>query len=145
MPTPVSGAASAAAYTATASGPQTNRPDQVGQDMFLKLLVAQLKFQDPSKPADPAQFISQTAQFQQVNQTDALIKAITANNLSQRAMSAGSLIGQRGTFTSEDGQPVSGVITAVSLTDSDPKVTVNGQQFPLSRLTNLAAPTTSTN
>ena len=34
-----------------------------GQDAFLKLLVAQLKYQDPSKPADSTQFMAQTAQF----------------------------------------------------------------------------------
>ena len=36
------------------------------QDTFLKLLVAQLKYQDPSNPADSTQFLAQTAQFTQV-------------------------------------------------------------------------------
>lgn len=134
---PVSGV-TAADYNAVASTGSVQRNDQMNQDTFLKLLVAQLRFQDPSKPADPAQFIAQSATFTQVSKTDELIKAVTANNLSQRAMSAGVLVGQQATFTGEDGRPVTGVITSVSLTDTDPVATINGQQIPISRLTNLA-------
>jgi flagellar basal-body rod modification protein FlgD len=33
------------------------------QNVFLQLLVAQLKYQDPQKPADGTQFVTQLAQF----------------------------------------------------------------------------------
>jgi flagellar basal-body rod modification protein FlgD len=36
--------------------------------MFLQLLVAQLKNQDPLNPADPTTFMTQLAQFQQLEQ-----------------------------------------------------------------------------
>ena len=55
------------------------------QQMFLQLLVAQLKNQDPTSPSDPAQFVAQLAQFSQLEQviairqdTDALSAAATA-------------------------------------------------------------------
>jgi flagellar basal-body rod modification protein FlgD len=38
----------------------------VGEDVFLKLLVAQLKNQDPTSPADPMAFVTQLAQFSQL-------------------------------------------------------------------------------
>jgi flagellar basal-body rod modification protein FlgD len=41
----------------------------VSRDSFLKLLVAQLKNQDPLEPSDGAQFIAQLAQFSQLEQT----------------------------------------------------------------------------
>ena len=45
------------------------RSNDLGQkDIFLKLLVAQMKFQDPSKPQDPTQMASQLAQFNMVEQ-----------------------------------------------------------------------------
>lgn len=35
----------------------------IGQDEFLKILLTQLKFQDPLKPMDNQQFVAQLAQF----------------------------------------------------------------------------------
>jgi len=46
--------------------------------MFLQLLVAQLKNQDPLNPSDPAQFMSQLAQFQQLEQSMNTGQDITA-------------------------------------------------------------------
>src|SRR3982750_2575721 len=42
---------------------------QVTKNMFLKLLVAQIKNQDPMSPADGVQFLTQLAQFTQLEQT----------------------------------------------------------------------------
>jgi flagellar basal-body rod modification protein FlgD len=54
------------------------------QSTFLQLLVAQLKNQDPSTPSDPTQFVSELAQFSQLEQTiqirtdaDAINKSLT--------------------------------------------------------------------
>ena len=40
----------------------------LGQDSFLKLLVEQLKHQDPLSPQDSAQFVAQLAQFNSLEQ-----------------------------------------------------------------------------
>ncbi|WP_419900212.1 flagellar hook assembly protein FlgD [Roseomonas sp. USHLN139] len=48
-------------------------------DRFLKLLTAQMKYQDPMDPTDPTQFVAQLAQFSQVEQqtkTNALLQGI---------------------------------------------------------------------
>jgi flagellar basal-body rod modification protein FlgD len=42
---------------------------QVNKNMFLQLLVAQIKNQDPLNPSDGAQFLTQLAQFQQLEQS----------------------------------------------------------------------------
>ena len=59
--------------SATAAGTSTSSStpassSTVTKDMFLKLLVAQIKNQDPLNPADGTQFLTQLAQFQQVEQ-----------------------------------------------------------------------------
>ena len=40
------------------------------RDAFLKLLVAQLKYQDPSKPVDASEMISQSASLSVVDKLD---------------------------------------------------------------------------
>jgi flagellar basal-body rod modification protein FlgD len=42
---------------------------QVTKNMFLQLLVAQIKNQDPMSPSDGVQFLTQLAQFQQLEQS----------------------------------------------------------------------------
>jgi flagellar basal-body rod modification protein FlgD len=44
-------------------------PGAVDKNMFMKLLVAQLRNQDPMKPTDGMQFVAELAQFQQLEQT----------------------------------------------------------------------------
>ena len=44
-------------------------PAAVDKNMFMKLLVAQLRHQDPMKPTDGMQFVAELAQFQQLEQT----------------------------------------------------------------------------
>lgn len=69
----------------------------VSQEMFLKLLVEQLKHQDPLNPADGTQFVAQLAQFSNLEQTaqmredlDAILKQLTAGTAPPAAPAAGS-------------------------------------------------------
>lgn len=53
----------------SASAPQsgtTSKPPT--EQMFLQLLVAQMKNQDPTNPSDPTQFVTQLAQFSQLEE-----------------------------------------------------------------------------
>jgi len=54
-----------------------NASDAMGKDQFLTLLVAQLQYQDPLKPAEDTQFISQLAQFSQLEFTQNSTAAIS--------------------------------------------------------------------
>jgi flagellar basal-body rod modification protein FlgD len=58
----------AAANTAQTQQPSTQPARNLDKDAFLKLLVAQIKNQDPLKPSDGAQFLAQLAQFSQLEQ-----------------------------------------------------------------------------
>lgn len=59
---------SSGASGAAAAAPGGN--EQVSKNMFLQLLVAQIKNQDPLNPADSIQFVTQLAQFTQLEQAE---------------------------------------------------------------------------
>ena len=83
---PVSNAATAAPAApapAAPNKPAATSPSLATQDMFLRLLVTQLKNQNPLNPADGTQFVTQLAQFttlEQETQTrtdlDAILKTL---------------------------------------------------------------------
>ena len=69
--TPATGAGSSGSSGASAaSSIPTN--DTPTESMFLQLLVAQMKYQDPTSPQDPSQFVAELANFSQVEQTLAI-------------------------------------------------------------------------
>lgn len=111
--TTVSSATSAPSSTQTQNETQTTSgASTLDYDAFLKLLTAQMKFQDPTKPMDSTQFVSQLASFSNVEQAiktnsklDALITTMSLNQ-------ADGLIGK--TVTSSDGT-VSGKVKAVQI------------------------------
>ncbi|MGH9942502.1 MAG: flagellar hook assembly protein FlgD [Pyrinomonadaceae bacterium] len=60
-----------AALSAGTNQPATapaGKPKQSDRDMFMTLLVEQLKHQDPLAPQDGAQFVAQLAQFNSLDQ-----------------------------------------------------------------------------
>ena len=68
----------AASNTSTAGKTAPATGDTVTKNMFLQLLVAQIKNQDPMSPSDGVQFLSQLAQFQQLENGMNMGQDITA-------------------------------------------------------------------
>lgn len=137
MPDAVSGAAGATAtYSATTS---VDRGDQMGKDTFLKLLVAQMKYQDPGNPADTNQLMAQTATFSQVEKLEEIAKQNASMLALQRSSSAGAMVGQTVTWTDSTGAAKTGVVTSVRLaTDkAEAEATIGGVAVPLGRITHV--------
>jgi flagellar basal-body rod modification protein FlgD len=100
--------------TATAS--QVNRTDtagSLGQDAFLKLLVAQMQNQDPTSPQDSGQMMAQLASFSQVSQLQSVVSSQQAMALQQDFTGAVSLIGKSVTYTNATGTQSTGTVSAV--------------------------------
>src|SRR5690348_5278401 len=104
------------------------------QDTFLKLLVAQLKYQDPSNPADSTQFLAQTAQFTQVEKLGQIADMMQA----QQLIGASSLVGRTVTYQDANGATQTGVVTTVKLNgDSEPTLMVGNTDVQLSKVTEV--------
>jgi flagellar basal-body rod modification protein FlgD len=80
-PAPVTGPAEP-----TVPGASTPLSNAMGKDDFMKLLVAQLKNQDPLNPMDGKEMAAQLAQFSSVEQLMTMNTAIAAQADSQGAM-----------------------------------------------------------
>ena len=89
-------AISAATATAdpTAAATTNDATQELGQDAFLQLLVAQLKYQDPMSPSDSAEFLSQTAQFTQVEKLEEIADAMATLSKNDQLSTIGNLVGQ---------------------------------------------------
>jgi flagellar basal-body rod modification protein FlgD len=102
-PNPVTGS--------TGSATDQAAPQAMGKDMFLKLLVAQLKYQNPMEPVDSSQFMAQTAQFTMVEKLQAMAAqtdALVAGEASQRAA---GLLGRQVSYIDSEGATRTGVVT----------------------------------
>lgn len=97
MSTSALSAAASSALTGTASGSASkSSTKQLGQDEFLKLMLSQMKNQDPFKPQDPGAFIAQLAQFSTVSSTQAMqqdISSLSDSLRSSQVIDGTSLVG----------------------------------------------------
>lgn len=104
--------------TASAAG------SELGKDAFLKLLVAQLRYQDPMNPAEGAEFIAQTAQFTQVEKLQEVADSTSASLTLQQRWGAGATVGRQVDYVGADGLPASGTVTAAVFTAAEPVLKV---------------------
>ena len=130
--------------TSTAASQATSNAAQIGatQDRFLKLLVTQMKNQDPLNPMDNAQVTSQMAQLSTVTGIDKLnstVEALSASMLASQSLSAVSMIGHpvlvagtqidlansQGDAAVELTQPVDNLMVSISDTSGNVVRTLN--------------------
>ena len=117
--------------TATDAGKSRSLADQ---DTFLKLLVAQLKYQDPTNPSDSTQFLAQTAQFTQVEKLGQIADMLSA----QQLIGASALVGRTVTYQDANGVTHTGVVTKTKLNgDSEPTLVVGNTDVQLSKVTEV--------
>ena len=122
---------------ASGSGTTSKSPtDAMGSDTFLKLLVAQLKYQDPSKPADTTAMMGQTAQFQMVEKLQQLADQNTQMLSEQQATSA--IVGRSVSYTLGD-RTLHGVVDSLRLTAGGPVLAIGSAEVPLASVTEISA------
>lgn len=128
-------------YTATVPGRPTPS-GELGKDAFLKLLVAQMKYQDPMNPADGTEFVAQTAQFTMVENLVALAAQNDKILQSQQSLTASTFIGRDVQWAEKDetGAEVdhAGTVTGVKFTPDGPMLRVGDEDIPLSAVKGLA-------
>jgi len=121
----VSGINSAAAAN-TANTTDASKAS-VDYESFLKLLVAEMKHQDPTDPMDSAQYVAQLASFSQVEQSIQINTKLDNLLASSQLSQASSVIGK--VLTSADGE-ITGTVAEVRLySDGIVAVLENGTEL----------------
>ena len=96
---PISSAQPKASTSPTDPTGTTSGSNQLNENTFLTLLVAQLKYQDPMNPADSTQFLTQTAQFTEVETLQKMAKQQEAQQAASQVLAASTMIGRPVTYS----------------------------------------------
>jgi flagellar basal-body rod modification protein FlgD len=122
----ITGLSSSGGYPPSAQ--PTSAAGQLGEEQFLQLLVAQLQHQDPLKPMDNTQFISQLAEFSALEQLQKIADdqqtGLGLMLMSQAAM----LVGREVVALDENGQQISGTVSEVRFDNLAPRLVIDGQE-----------------
>ncbi|QIK37979.1 flagellar hook assembly protein FlgD [Caldichromatium japonicum] len=125
------------AYGSGSTTGSTKKSDELGQEDFLKLMITQLTYQDPTNPVKNEDFVAQMAQFSAVTGIQELkssFESLSQTMLQGQALNAATLVGKKVLVPASkielgEGQGVSG---AIDLKDSANRVKIeiydaNGQ------------------
>jgi flagellar basal-body rod modification protein FlgD len=132
-----SSTAAAPAQPAAAQSPGST----LGKDTFLKLLVAQMKFQNPMSPTDPSAFMAQTAQFTMVEKLENIDKQSTDLLMAQRSATATGMLGQQVVAAGPDGKDITGIVTGMRITSDGPRIKVDNVEVALTAVKEVDRPT----
>lgn len=103
---------------------QTTRNAGLSMDDLLKLLMTELSYQDPLKPVDNKDFLTQMAQFTSLDTTRQLNDNITQLLSTQSLNQSVGLLGKTVDAQTDGGGVVSGQVTALQLVSGSPQITI---------------------
>ena len=101
--------------------------NELGKDDFLQLLVTQLQHQDPLAPMEDKDFIAQMAQFTSLEQMKNMNNAVQITQ-------ATSYIGKQVTWADSQGTEQTGIVTAIRIVNSEPKVMIGEESIELKKI-----------
>ncbi|HAM25372.1 MAG TPA: flagellar hook capping protein [Microbacteriaceae bacterium] len=120
------------------TGSVARNPSQaMDSEVFMKLLVTQLRNQDPSAPMDTNAMIAQTTQLSMMEKMTELSTTSTEDFSLQMRMAAANIVGKQVTYTGKDGATVTGTAKSVSFAGSVPQVSVGGVDVALDLISGI--------
>jgi len=111
--------------------PSQTKEIGLGRDAFMKLLLAQMRNQDPLEPMKNTDFLAQLAQFNALEEMKNLNESFNTLMESQRMLQASMLIGKQVSGMGADGDPVSGVVSSVRSAEGKITLYIGKQGIPL--------------
>ncbi|RKN86518.1 flagellar hook capping FlgD N-terminal domain-containing protein [Paenibacillus ginsengarvi] len=136
---PTVGVSNGTFYYKNAVEKQKTGSSNLGRDEFLKILITQLSNQDPTKPLEDKEFISQMATFTSVEQLTNMAGEMRL--LRQSIGFSSALIGQTIGWTQKDSndkeQVLSGVVESIKIKDNKQYAIVGENQVSIDQITEI--------
>ncbi len=107
------------------------KTNQLQREDFLSLLTAQLKYQNPLAPVDNFDFMSQTAQFNMLDQIIELNEKFENLSSMNDFVYANSLIGRKVNVVDGEGYGFEGVVDKVEISEGEPFLVIEELSIPL--------------
>lgn len=120
------------------ANPATRAPKQeYDSELFLELLVTQLRNQDPSSSMETSEIVAQTTSLAMMEAMNTVSDTVEeAFGLQMRAVAA-EMLGNEVSYTDAAGATRTGTATSVSYSGAVPTITVGGAQVPLDQVTGV--------
>lgn len=138
---------------AQSSSSAAAQQSSLDKDAFLKMLVTQMKNQDPMSPQDNQAFIAQLAQFSSLEQMQQLNQNILGlavlqqtNALMSQLTQSSALIGQNVRYADPNDltNELSGTVEKVKIKDGVATLEIDGHDVPLGNVTEILGSATDT-
>ena len=123
------------ATTKTAAAATTS---SVALTTFLKLMITELKNQDPSSPMSSESMVNQMAQMNSVQAMDNMSVALDTIQLQYQISSATNMMGKTVAYTDADGKKTSGLVGSVAIDGTKVTLTVGSESVALSSVTEVS-------
>jgi flagellar basal-body rod modification protein FlgD len=111
---------------------------ELDKDAFLKLLVAQLKYQNPMSPSDPSEFLAQTAQFTMVEKLEELAANSKASGLQGKLSLASGLLGREVGYPKGDGSTITGLVRSARVIDGEVLLRIGADDVKIGDVSSIA-------
>ncbi|MCR5452599.1 MAG: hypothetical protein K6F00_08235 [Lachnospiraceae bacterium] len=108
----------------------TESTNDDNRNMFLQLLVTEMKYQDPMQPSDNSEYVKQMATFSQV-------EAVQNVQSDMDEMRAASMVGKYVSITDEEGNVKEGKVDYTTKVSGEIKVSVEGELYNMTSVSGV--------
>jgi len=100
------------------------------KQMFLKILVAEMQYQDPTNPTDNTEYVKEMASLSQVESLQNMQSSIEEST-------SNAMAGKYVTVTDDDGNTVEGKVEYVTTVDNVKKVSIDGKLYDADNISSV--------
>ncbi len=119
--------------------------DGIDKEMFLKLLVAQMQYQNPMNPVDSTEFLNQAAQYASVEQLENMASQTAELRSLQMITVATGMVGHEITaIDPATSEPITGTVTSVQFNGAEPMLVIGNTLVPVTAVVEMGSPAAAT-